>query len=340
MKYSEKRLVAEINNGGKTNRREFLIRSSKAGLLVLSSCAAGYLFYKRKDSQEPTGINEAISELPDYAVKDAGAEMAVVKGSDRIKTVNLALKAVGGIEKYIKKGDRVLLKVNAAFASPPSLSATTNPELVEEVVKLCYAAGASSVSVTDNPINDPSSCFALTGIERAAKNAGAKIIYPEKRFFAHVTLMGGSLISCWPVLYNPLKNADKVIGIAPVKDHQRSGASMTMKNWYGLLGGRRNIFHQDIHNIIKELAVMIKPTLVILDGTVSMVSNGPTGGSLSDLKQTNTMVVSTDQVAADAYGAELLGKKTEELAYILKAHDAGAGNSDFKALKPKMLGIS
>jgi len=329
--------VSNKESAVKTDRREFLIRSSKAGLLILSSCAAGYLFYNRNNVLSPAGNNESFSGLPDFSVKDAGRKMAVIKGDDRIKTINLAFKAIGGIEKFIKKGDRVLLKVNAAFASPPVLSATTNPQLIEEVAKLCYAAGASSVSVTDNPINDPASCFTLTGIESAVKNAGAKLILPEQGLFEPLSIEGGSLIRNWPVLYKPLNNADKLIGIAPVKDHHRSGASMTMKNWYGFLGGRRNIFHQDIHNIIKELALMIKPTLVILDGTVSMMTNGPTGGSLSDLKQTNIMIAGTDQVAVDAYGATLLGKNPEELAYIEKAQAAGAGEMDYSLISPEIV---
>lgn len=125
--------------------------------------------------------------------------------------------------------------------------------------------------------------------------------------------------------------------MAPVKDHHRSGASMIMKNWYGLLGGMRNIFHQDIHNIIKELGMMVKPSLVILDGTTSMITNGPTGGSLSDLKQTNTIIVSTDQVAADAFGATLLGKTVDDLTYIRKAEAIGVGTADYGSLKPVMI---
>jgi len=332
--------VSNKESGVKKERREFLIRSAKAGLLILSSCAAGYLFYDRNNFLTAPDKKEGVAGLPDFSIRNGGGKMAVVKGDDRIKTVNLAFKAIGGIESYIKKGDRVLLKVNAAFASPPSLSATTNPQLLGEVARLCYAAGALSVVVTDNPINDPVSCFALTGIEKAAKLAGAEVVFPEESLFAPLTIEGVSLIKNWPVLYQPLKKADKVIGIAPVKDHQRSGASMTMKNWYGLLGGRRNIFHQDIHNIIKELAVMVKPTLVILDGTVSMMTNGPTGGSLSDLKHTNTMIVGTDQVAVDSYGAMLLGKSAGELAYIEKAHAAGAGNMDYQLLKPAIINIS
>jgi len=127
--------------------------------------------------------------------------------------------------------------------------------------------------------------------------------------------------------------------MAPLKDHHRSGASMIMKNWYGLLGGRRNIFHQDIHSIIMELAMMVKPSLVILDATTSMMTNGPTGGSLSDLKNTNTMIVSTDQVAADAFGASLLGRSLDELPFIGKAEAAGIGTADYLKLNPVMASI-
>jgi len=108
---------------------------------------------------------------------------------------------------------------------------------------------------------------------------------------------------------------------------------MMMKNWYGLLGGQRNIFHQDIHHIIKELSMMVSPTLVILDGTVTMMTNGPTGGALEDLKQTNTMIVSTDQVAADAFGATLLEKSILDLPHIAKAQAAGVGTADYGSLK-------
>jgi uncharacterized protein (DUF362 family) len=188
------------------------------------------------------------------------------------------------------------------------------------------------VIVTDNPINDPSSAFALTGIAQAAQSAGARVVVPTKADFKPTTVKGGKLIKAWPILFGPCEGVNKLIGIAPVKDHHRSGASMTMKNWYGLLGGPRNIFHQDIHNVIKELALMVVPTFVILDGTTTMVTNGPTGGSLDDLKQTNTMIVSTDQVAADSFGATLLGKGPQDLPYIPKAENARAGTSNFRAL--------
>jgi len=208
-----------------------------------------------------------------------------------------------------------------------------------ELARQCYKAGAASVVVTDNPINNPDSCFSLTGIGEAARSAGAKVLLPRENYFQPTTLPDATLIRKWPILWDPFLGINKVIGVAPVKDHHRSGASMSMKNWYGLLGGRRNIFHQDIHTIIKELAMMVTPTLVVLDGTTTMMTNGPTGGSLADLKQTNTMIVSTDQVAADAFGATLLGKTAAELPYIAKAEAAGLGTADYESLKPIRLSV-
>jgi len=323
-------------NHKEINRRNFMTRSAKAGLSIIAACSLGYGFY------DPTGPakykkNQEITHFPDYSVNAAGDQFCVVNGKERIKTIQLALKALGGIETFIKKGDKVLLKVNAAFASPAILSATTNPELVGEITRLCFKAGASSVVVADNPINDPAICFTLTGITQAAESAGARVVLPKKKFFKPTTIQGAELIVDWPVFYKPLQNINKVIGITPVKDHHRSGASMTMKNWYGLLGGRRNIFHQDINNIIKELAMMIKPTLVVLDGTTTMITNGPTGGSISDLKETNCMIVSTDQVAADAFGATLLGKTWRDLPFISKAQAKEVGTANYKTLKPGMI---
>ncbi|MGA9264366.1 MAG: DUF362 domain-containing protein [Desulfobacterales bacterium] len=315
-------------------RREFLIRCAKAGLSICAAGALSYWFYDPHGPQRGSPKQTAGVRLADFSISGQKPRMGIARGMDRTQTVRQAMQAVGGIETFVKPGDRVLLKVNAAFASPPALSATTHPQLVTEVTRLCLKAGAVEVIVTDNPINDPASCFALTGIARAAESAGGRVMLPAEPFFRTITLPGAQLIRNWPLLFEPFKSVNKLIGLAPVKDHHRSGASMTMKNWYGLLGGRRNIFHQDINTIIKELALMVKPTLVILDGTTSMVTNGPTGGSLSDLKETRTMIVSTDQVAADAYGASLIGKTAGDLPYIGMAAAAGAGTADYALLKP------
>ncbi len=328
-------MTGEAQSG--MDRREFLSRCVKAAAAVGATGAAAWLL---RDAHGPAAVErrETVS-LADFSVPALTGRMAIVTGADRAKTVAAGIQALGGIGEFIKPGDRVVLKVNAAFASPPSLSATANPQLVAEVARLCIAAGAEKVTVTDNPINDSASCFTLSGIAAAAGGAGAKVALPRDEDFSPATVPGGRLIADWPILYKPLAGATRLIGIAPVKHHERSGASMTMKNWYGLLGGRRNIFHQDIHGIIKELAMLVSPTLVILDGTTTMMRNGPTGGSLDDLAATNTMIVSTDQVAADAFGATLLGKTADDLPYINLAAVAGRGTVDHESLKPVRLHV-
>lgn len=315
------------------SRRDFLLRTAKAGAVIASAVSLGGILHDPL-GPVPGGSSGESWVLPDFSIPGGSPAMAVAQGSNRAETVRLALKSLGGMEKFIQKGDRVLIKVNAAFASPPMLSATTHPELLGEVIRMCLEVGAAEVTVTDNPINDPRSCFTWSGIGQAAESAGARVLLPREQYFRPLTLPGGQLIRNWPVLLFPFDGMNKLIGMAPLKDHHRSGASMVMKNWYGLLGGRRNIFHQDIHNIIKELAMMVRPTLVILDGTTVMMSNGPTGGSLSDLQTMDTLVVGTDQVAVDAFGAQLLGRRVEDLPFIGKAAGAGVGTADFESLRP------
>jgi len=328
---------AEDKNLG---RREFLSRFGKAGLSIAAAGSLCYLAYDSKGPPQSLESAELVS-LPDFSVPHRqGQVISIVKGTDRVKTAAKAIELLGGIDRFVKPGDTVVIKPNVAFATPAILGATANPEIVAEVVRLSYRAGAKKVSVTDNPINDPASCFAISGIGKAAAAAGADVIMPKDYLFKNTTLAGGRLIRDWPIFYGPLEKADKLIGITPLKDHHRSAASMTMKNFYGLLGGRRNIFHQDINTIIAELAMMVKPTLVILDGTETMMTNGPTGGSLSDLKRTNTLIASTDCVAADSFGCSLLDLKVTHLPYLAKAEAAGAGKTDFQSLKPRFATLS
>ena len=324
-----------MTQDSKISRRQFLARSAKAGISVAAAAVAAKLLYET-DVQKMFSSPLAITGLKDYSVAPiSGQTMSIVSGSARSVTIRKAVELLGGIDRFVKPGETVLLKPNVGFARPPRVCATSHPDIISEITRLCYEqAKAKKVYVTDNPINDPTSCFELSRISAAAQKSGAEVILPRADYFRPLTLTNGRLIKNWPILYEPLKNIDKVIGIAVVKNHERSGASMTMKNWYGLLGGGRNNFHQDINTIIVELAMLMKPTLVILDGTEVMVSNGPTGGSSSDLKQTNIMIAGCDQVAVDSFGATLLNMKPASLPYLLKAESLGLGTTDYQSLKP------
>lgn len=330
------------------SRRDFLRRAAGAAAVTVAAGGLGLALLDRHGPKAEGG-GKVAQGLGDYTIPEFSgvrARMAIVRGKpgpdggmDRAAMFERAVGGLGGLEKFITRGDRVLLKVNAAFATSPLLGATTHPDLLVAVAGLCLKAGAAQVSITDNPIHSPESCFELSGITDAARQSGSRIILPREELFTPVSLPGGTLIQNWPVLTGALKGVTKVIAMSPVKDHHRAGASMSLKNFYGFLGGRRNVFHQDINGIIAELAQLIRPTLLVLDGTVSMMSNGPTGGSLSDLKATGMLAVTTDPVAADAFGMELLGRSLDEAPYIRLAEAAGAGRSDYKALNPQLLDL-
>lgn len=315
-----------------SRRRDFLRRLIRCSAMAAGAGVLGFAFWDRRGPRPVEGPSAA-PILPDFSIPRQAGRIAVAHGPDRRKSIDQAVAALGGISAFVQPGDQVLIKVNAAFASPPLLGATTHPDAVAQVIDMCRRAGAARVTVTDNPINDPAACFALSGIENAVRQTGGELVLPRPDYFHSYSLPDAMLIRRWPVLTAPLENANKVIGLAPVKDHHRSGASMILKNWYGLLGGRRNIFHQQIHAIITELAMLIRPTLVILDGTQTMMTNGPTGGSTDDLKPTRTVIAGSDPVAVDAYGAGLLGKILRDLPHLAMAEKAGAGTVNYRSLK-------
>jgi uncharacterized protein (DUF362 family) len=319
------------NNPDSVSRREFLVRVGITGALI---AGAGFAAKKlwQPDHFVPGFEKVKGLQLRSYALPPNKLlpSLAIAHGSDREKTVRAALGALGGMNRFIQNGDVVMIKPNVAFDRPPALAATTHPDALRAVAKLCFEAGAKKVIVADNPINSPTGCFFKSGLTAVASDMNLDLLYPETNSFAPLSL-NGEVLKEWAFFDTPFKNATKVIGLAPCKDHNLCHASMTMKNWYGLLGGRRNQFHQYIHSIVSDFALMMKPTLVILDGMDVLMSNGPTGGRLSDVKPMNTIVAGTDMVAVDAYGYEhLLERNLDELTYIHKAQARGLGNMNWK----------
>ena len=243
------------------NRRDFLKRLGYASALALGAGGLGLALYDSKDPAPSQG-GKALTGLGDYTPKDLAAgqaKMAIVRGTDRGVMVERGVKALGGMEAFIRKGDRVLLKVNAAFATPASLGATTHPEVLAAVADLCFKAGAAQVLVTDNPINNPDSCFEISGLAGAARSRGARIIAPRPALFAPLSLPGGKLIQNWPVMAGAFQGVTRVIVVSPGQGPPTRRGFHDSEELYGFLGGRRNVFHQDINGIITELAPCSSP---------------------------------------------------------------------------------
>ncbi|MHC4223144.1 MAG: DUF362 domain-containing protein [Planctomycetota bacterium] len=307
-------------------RREALQRLGAAGIAAAGVCGGAIWLHGR----QPRGSKRTPAYLPSFKV-ETDAPMVIARGTDARKLVDASLEEMGGIGRFIEKGDRVLVKPNAAFDRPAWQGATTNPDLLGAVVDACVRAGAAEVVVTDNPIHVPEGCFRKTGLGKAAEEAGGRVLLPSPRAFGPVALPD-TVLDGWSVYLEPLLNATKVIGIAPVKDHNLARASITMKNWYGLLGGPRNRLHQRMDDTIADLTALVRPTLSVVDGTRILLRNGPTGGSPDDVVDGNVVAFGTDCVALDGFGATLLSIEPDDLEYLRLAESKGRGVKDWRSL--------
>ena len=281
----------------------------------------------------PQGLHRAAVAIESSTRPD----LVVVHGASPEKLVKAALDALGGINKFISRGDIVVIKPNIGWDRTPEQAGNTNPEVVAAVVKLCFEAGARKVKVFDRPVNDPRRCYVQSGIAPAVSALGAEADYVDDRKFRDMAINGQALKS-WP-LYTELFEADKVINIPIAKHHGLAKLTMSMKNWMGMMGGSRRQIHQKLDESLVDLSTKIKPTLTILDAVRILTANGPQGGSLADVKRLDTIIVGVDQVAIDSYGATLFGMKGSDLGYVTLGHKIGLGQMDLSRLHIKKLQV-
>lgn len=258
-------------------------------------------------------------------------DLAVANGPSPEKLVRAAVEALGGIKRFISRGDIVVVKPNIGWDRVPEQAANTNPLVVAAVVKLCYEAGAAKVKVFDRPVNDPRRCYIQSGIEPAAKAVGADVFHMDDRKFKE-TVINGIVLQSWP-LYSEIFEADKVVNVPIAKHHGLGKLTLSMKNWMGIMGGSRRMIHQKLDESLVDLAMKVKPCLTILDAVRILTANGPQGGDLNDVKKLDTIVAGVDQVAIDAYGATLFGMKGSDLGYVRIAAERKLGVMDLGKLK-------
>lgn len=311
-------------------RREVLTRLAAASAVL---AGAGAVARWRFD---PGGYGlERLSgerQVRDFTTSaGAGPTLAIAKSSrDPAELTRRAIAALGGMERFVARGDVVAIKPNIGWDRLPLHAANTNPKVVGEVVRLALEAGARRVVVTDVSCNEANRCFQRSGIWQAAYELGATVILPAAHRFREIR-MRGDVLDRWPI-FTPLVDADKVINVPVAKHHNLSRYTGAMKNWYGILGGRRNRLHQNIDVSIADLATFMRPTLTVVDATRVLLRNGPQGGNIDDAQDLHQVIASTDQVAADAYGATLIGERPERVPYLALAHARGLGNQDWRAV--------
>ena len=306
------------------NRRDFIKQTAAAA--AASTCIGGGILLWGNRNINTNEIS-AIYQPKDYRINiDPNRPIiAVAQGEDYRQIVVSALALMGGIEAFIAKGDKVVLKPNIGWDRTPEMGANTHPDIIAELTRLCLQAGAAKVTVVDVTCNDPQRTYNRSGIKTAAKAEGAEVIIANDSYFTEIDF-GDNSLGRWQVL-KPVLECDKLINVPVVKHHSLSGMTAAMKNWFGAITGPRNRLHQDIHNNIAELARLFQPTLTIEDATRVLQRNGPTGGRIEDVISYNTIVVSTDQVAAEAYITRFLNKAPSDFPFIEKAEQIGVGVS-------------
>ncbi len=310
-------------------RREFLRDIAATTAAAAGAVALGYLAY----SDDPVRRREeAVHRLRDFRVEPSAMHpvLAVVRGVQAEPMVREAVAQLGGMGRFVQKGERVLIKPNVGWDRQPEQAANTSPEVVGALVRLCREAGASQVWVSDVSLNDPARCFFRSGIQAAAQERGAEVRLPGANDFV-TTDMGGSLLRIWPVS-RFFHEVDRVINAPIVKHHSLCGCTLAMKNWYGVLGGRRNQLHQDIHTSIVDLAQAVRPTLTVMDAIRVLKRNGPTGGSLGDVAVENTVIAGLDEVAIDAFSLQFLGLTPDRVPYLAMGEARGLGAVDWRSL--------
>lgn len=306
------------------SRREFLTGAAAAGLLaarpdllLAQSAKPADMTIARWTGAKPTA---------DAAMKDIA-----------VKLTQQAIEALGGMKRFVSRGDVVWVKPNIGWDRAPEQAANTNPDVVATIVRLCFDAGAKTVKVGDNPCDVAEKTYEASGIGPAARQLGAKVVFLDKTRFKEAKI-GGEQVKTIPV-YPEIVDSDLVINCPIVKHHRLATLTLCMKNYMGVID-KRNVFHQAIDPSVADLTRFMKPRLCLLDATRILKANGPKGGKLEDVETKLMLAAGVDIVALDAWGAEVIGRKPTDIGAIVKGQEYGLGKIDYRSLAPRELAVS
>jgi uncharacterized protein (DUF362 family) len=276
---------------------------------------------------------------PGRALAAGGApDLVAVKGGEPAALFDRAIEELGGMKAFVKKGQKVLVKPNIGWEVPPERAANTNPALVARIVEQCRAAGAKEVYVFDNSCDDGPRSYRTSGIEAAARAAGAKVAPANsERAYERVKVPGKVLTQA--KVHELLLEADVFINVPVLKSHGSTGLTIGMKNLMGVVWDRGYWHRNDLVQCIADFAAYRKPDLVVVDAWRVMKRGGPRGGTEGDLVDLKAQLLSTDLVAVDAAATRLFGASLQDVGYIERAAQAGLGRLDLDALDIRRITI-
>ncbi|MCB0805748.1 MAG: DUF362 domain-containing protein [Bacteroidales bacterium] len=291
-------------------RRQFIRTSMGAGVAAGAAIAFGNLNKLFAGPVPP-------ADLP--------FDLVAVRNGEPAAMFDKAIASLGGMETFVKPGQKVVVKPNIGWDVSPERAGNTNPELIGRIVEHCFNAGASDVYVFDNTCDEWNKCYQSSLIEPFAKNAGAKVVPGNtEKFYREVEVPEGVRLKR-ALVHEAILDSDVFINVPVLKHHSSADLSIAMKNLMGIVWDRKFWHRNDLHQCIADFSTYRKPDLNVIDAYRVMMQNGPRGVSVEDVVMYKTQIISTDIVAADAAAAKVFGSEPEDISYILKAAELGAG---------------
>jgi uncharacterized protein (DUF362 family) len=280
--------------------------------------------------------------IPTRLYAESTPDISVVKGTPGPAT-RAAVELLGGMKHFVKPGQRVVIKPNMSFSSPPERASNTHPEVVRELVILCKEAGASSIMVLDHTLHRAESCLEQSGIRAACNTIIKNMVQAvdEPALYHEVKIPGGKRMSSTEVM-NAVLKSDVLITAPVAKSHSATGVSLTMKGMMGLVYNRNVVHSSDLSTCVVDICTVLRPHLAVIDATRVLSTNGPQGPG-KVLKE-NTVIASTDMVAADAFTVSNFEWydqrfKPSQVAHIREAHERKLGRMDIENLKIKKISL-
>lgn len=297
------------------NRRDFFAKGIGAGVLAGVGMSMG--------SFNP------LSAAPSAAKP---VDLVAVRGGEAVPMFDKAIAALGGMSKFVKKGQTVVVKPNIGWDKSPEYAACTNPQLVARIVEQCLKAGAKKVYVFDFTCDNWQKCYTNSGIEKAVKAAGGQVVPAnDESYYRSINIPNGKRLKTAKE-HHLLQEADVFINVPILKNHGGATLSIAMKNLMGVIWDRGFYHKNDLHQCIADYLTHRKPDLNIIDAYRVMKRNGPKGVSLSDVVTMKSLIISTDIVAADAAATKLFGLDPSQIGHIAMASKMGIGQIDLEKL--------
>ena len=323
------------------SRRNFIMNLLKTGAGAVATGTLGLLAACTGNKENPSIVEEPATTtrtlpLP-FPVNTP--YVAVIRGDEVDVIVRQAIIALGGMGRFVKKGNDVIIKPNICNAGNTwEYASTTNPQVVASLVTLCLEVGAKRVRVMDQPFAGTAEmAYERSGISEMVKAAGGEMEIMSSMKFKDFQIPEGIDIKKWPV-YADCLETDVLINVPIAKHHALARLTLGMKNLMGTIENRPQ-FHFNLGQRLADLASLVYPDLTVVDAIRILKNHGPTGGNLADVEQTNTIIASHDMVAADSYATRLFGLTPGDIPALRSAEKMRLGVTDLTTVEVEEIDV-